>query len=232
MSYGVIETLDLYSFRRRYELSAYKDDFSYEALDIIFNDLEARAEQTQSNIELDYVAIRSEYNEYRGIEEWAENRLPESDHYSKWLKQRLEDNDELLSLVDDDNYYYAIDHITVQGVPAYVRACIKEAYGDDALDEDKFENEYAQGMTLRATIDLIAACLKPDVAKLTGNELLDKLEATGFGACIESEAGLAEALGGDCCKAEWLDFVKGTRLWEYHVVNQDAEEDDVVVERV
>ena len=231
MSYGVIETLDLYSFRRRYELSVYKDDFSYEALEIIFNDLEARAERTQSNIELDYVAIRSEYNEYRDIEEWAENCLPE-DSYSKWLKKHLEDNNELLSLVDDDNYYYASDHITVQGTSAYVRACIKEAFGDDALDEDKFENVYTQGITLREAIDMIVSCLKPGVEKLTGKELIAKLDDAGFGTCIESEAGLAEALGGDCCKDEWIDYVKGTLQWEYNVVNQDAEEDDVVVERV
>lgn len=232
MSYGVIETLDLYSFRRRYELSAYKDDFSYEALDIIFNDLEARAEQTQSDIELDYVAIRSEYNEYRDIEDWAENCLPE-DSYIKWLKQRLEDDNELLSIIDESNYDYAIDHIKTQGVSAYVRDCIKEAFGDDALDEDKFEKEYDQGISLRETIDLITACLKPGVADLTGKELLAKLNDAGFGACIELYyADAAEEIAGDDYKDEWIDYVKGTLQWEYHVVNQDAEEDDVVVERV
>lgn len=232
MSYGVIDTLTLSSFRRRYELSAYKDDFSYEALEIIFNDLEAYAEHTQSNVELDYVAIRSEYNEYRDIEDWAENRLPEKYSYGEWLKKHLEDNNELLSLVDNSNYGYVIDHITMQSVSAYVIACIKEAFGDDALDEDKFENAYTQGMTLRETIDLIEECLKPGVAKLTDKELIAKLDATGFGVCVEIDADAAEELGGDCCKDEWLDFVKGTRLWEYHVVNQDAEDGDVVVERV
>tara|TARA_R100000306_G_C4331066_1_gene120260 strand:- start:277 stop:627 length:351 start_codon:yes stop_codon:yes gene_type:complete len=54
------------TFRRS---STYKNNFSYDALDVLFEHLEQLEEDTQEDIDFDMVAIACEYSEYKNTDD-------------------------------------------------------------------------------------------------------------------------------------------------------------------
>ena len=54
------------TFRRS---RTYKNNFSYDALDVLFEHLEQLEEDTQEDIEFDMVAIACEYSEYKNTDD-------------------------------------------------------------------------------------------------------------------------------------------------------------------
>ena len=64
------QTVDLYDFRNAFEGTQYKDNFSYEGLEALFNWLEDYESDTGQEIELDVVAIACDFTEYENLEEF------------------------------------------------------------------------------------------------------------------------------------------------------------------
>ena len=57
------QTVSLYDFRRAFDDRDRKTNFSYEALGLLFNHLEAYEEDTGEEMELDVIAICCDYSE-------------------------------------------------------------------------------------------------------------------------------------------------------------------------
>jgi hypothetical protein len=60
---AIVQTLDKYSFVEAFKQSSRKDQFSYEALEAIFEYLEDYSNETGVNVEFDIVAICCEWAE-------------------------------------------------------------------------------------------------------------------------------------------------------------------------
>lgn len=64
------KTISLYDFRDAFKSSSnYKDNFSYNWLDALFDYLEWLESETETEIDFDMVAICCEYSEYESIQE-------------------------------------------------------------------------------------------------------------------------------------------------------------------
>lgn len=95
-------TVSRYDFERSFVDAARKNQFSYEALGLLFAYLEEYEESTGEKIELDVIALCCEYSEDT-VENIAENysidiSACESDYYeiSETVKAYLEDNTQLV----------------------------------------------------------------------------------------------------------------------------------------
>jgi len=66
---GVIERLDVYSFRRAFADYNRADRFSYEGLGALFEWLEELAADTDTPYELDVIGLCCEFSEYNGLAE-------------------------------------------------------------------------------------------------------------------------------------------------------------------
>mgnify|MGYP003129783712 FL=1 len=71
---AIIDTITLSTFRDYFLRSEqYKDSFSYEGLEALYNYLEEYSEDLGENIEMDVVAFSCEFAEYNSIEEFQED---------------------------------------------------------------------------------------------------------------------------------------------------------------
>ena len=69
-------TFELHDFRREFETSeTYKNNFTYEGQEALFNYIEDYEESTGEEMELDIVALCCEFTEYEDFEEIKENYL-------------------------------------------------------------------------------------------------------------------------------------------------------------
>ena len=65
----IIETIDIYEFRRAFVDYDRTDQFSYEGLGALFDWLEELAEDTDTPYELDVIGLCCEFTEYSDLEE-------------------------------------------------------------------------------------------------------------------------------------------------------------------
>ena len=71
---AIIDTITLSTFRDYFLRSEqYKNSFSYEGLEALYNYLEEYSEDLGENIEMDVVAFSCEFAEYNSIEEFQED---------------------------------------------------------------------------------------------------------------------------------------------------------------
>ena len=71
---AIIDTINLSTFRDYFLRSEqYKNNFSYEGLEALYNYLEEYSEDLGENIEMDVVAFSCEFAEYNSIEEFQED---------------------------------------------------------------------------------------------------------------------------------------------------------------
>ena len=78
------QTIDVYGFRRAFERTDRKDQFSYEGLEALFNWLEEYEEGTGEEVELDIIALCCDFMEYESLEEF--HRDYDADTYPDWDK--------------------------------------------------------------------------------------------------------------------------------------------------
>ena len=64
------QTIDVYGFRRAFERTDRKDQFSYEGLEALFEYLEEYEEGTGEEVELDVIGLCCDYCEYESLEEF------------------------------------------------------------------------------------------------------------------------------------------------------------------
>jgi len=64
------QTIDVYGFRRAFERTDRKDQFSYEGLEALFNWLEEYEGDCGEEVELDIIALCCDFTEYESIEEF------------------------------------------------------------------------------------------------------------------------------------------------------------------
>jgi len=60
---AIVQTVNLYHFREAFRLAGRKDQFSYKALEAIFDYMEERSEDTGEDVELDVISICCEWSE-------------------------------------------------------------------------------------------------------------------------------------------------------------------------
>lgn len=60
---AIVQTVNLYHFREAFRLAGRKDQFSYEALEAIFDYMEEYSEDTGEDVELDVISICCEWAE-------------------------------------------------------------------------------------------------------------------------------------------------------------------------
>ena len=70
---GIVNTVDLYEFRRAFTDYNRANNFSYEGLTALFDWLEQLAEDTGVPYELDVIALCCEFTEYENLQEIQEN---------------------------------------------------------------------------------------------------------------------------------------------------------------
>jgi|TARA_R100000084_G_C4571304_1_gene109367 lysozyme family protein len=71
---AIIDTITLSTFRDHfYRREQYKNNFSYEGLETLYNYLWELSEDTGEDIEMDIVAFSCEFAEYNSIEEFQED---------------------------------------------------------------------------------------------------------------------------------------------------------------
>ena len=71
---AIIDTITLSTFRDHfYRSKQYKNNFSYEGLEALYNYLEEYSEDLGENIEMDVVAFSCDYAEYNSIEDFQED---------------------------------------------------------------------------------------------------------------------------------------------------------------
>ena len=78
------QTIDVYGFRRAFERTDRKDQFSYEGLEALFNWLEQYEDNTGEETELDIIALCCDFTEYESIEEVHGEY--DADDYPDWDK--------------------------------------------------------------------------------------------------------------------------------------------------
>lgn len=89
---AIVQTVNLYHFREAFRIAGRKDQFSYEALEAIFDYLEEYSEDIGEDVELDVISICCE---------WAEARWSDiASDYNIDLSQ-CTDDDERIGEVED-----------------------------------------------------------------------------------------------------------------------------------
>ena len=78
------QPIDVYGFRRAFERTDRKDQFSYEGLEALFNWLEQYEEDIGEEMELDVIAICCDFSEYESLEEFHKDY--DADTYADWDK--------------------------------------------------------------------------------------------------------------------------------------------------
>ena len=78
------QTIDVYGFRRAFERTDRKDQFSYEGLKALFEYLEQYEDDTGEEVELDIIALCCDYCEYESLAEFHGEY--DADDYPDWDK--------------------------------------------------------------------------------------------------------------------------------------------------
>ena len=68
------KTIDLYEFRKEFEDYDRADNFSYAALDALYDYFEELEDETGEQIELDVIGICCDYHEYASLQEFREEQ--------------------------------------------------------------------------------------------------------------------------------------------------------------
>lgn len=101
---AIVQTLSKSSFIDAFTHSSRKDQFSYEALEVIFDQLEEYSDSTGEPVELDIVAICCE---------WAES------HWSDVAREYAIDLNDFADDEDDDNRIKAVAEYLWDNTTAY-----------------------------------------------------------------------------------------------------------------
>ena len=67
------QTIDVYGFRRAFERTDRKDQFSYEGLEALFNWLEQYEDDTGEEMELDIIALCCDFTEYESLSDFQQD---------------------------------------------------------------------------------------------------------------------------------------------------------------
>ena len=78
------QTINVYGFRRAFERTDRKDQFSYEGLKALFEYLEQYEDDTGEEVELDVIALCCDFSEYERLEEFHKDH--DADDYPDWDK--------------------------------------------------------------------------------------------------------------------------------------------------
>ena len=107
---AIVQTLDKHSFIDAFMQSSRKDQFSYEALEAIFDYLEEYSDSTGEPVELDIIAICCDYAEqsYKDIAEAYGIEIDEEDSEEDQLQQVkdfLETETVMIAVLSDSIVY-------------------------------------------------------------------------------------------------------------------------------
>ena len=94
----IIQTVGLSDFRNAFEQYNRKEQFSYDALEALFNYLENYAQDTGEDVELDIIGLCCEYTEYFNLEE-LQKSYPDIDSI-----QDLENYTTVISIDDSESF--------------------------------------------------------------------------------------------------------------------------------
>jgi len=75
------KTIDLYEFRKEFEDYDRADNFSYAALDALYDYFEELEDDTGEQIELDVIGICCDYTEYASLQEFREEQGYDEEDY-------------------------------------------------------------------------------------------------------------------------------------------------------
>ena len=92
-------TVNIYDFRRGFEDSDRKDQFSYEGQEALFDYLEQLEDDTGQEVEFDVIALCCEYTEYDNLKELQEAY---SDEYK--TLEYLEDTTQVIRIPDTERF--------------------------------------------------------------------------------------------------------------------------------
>ena len=92
-------TVNIYDFRRGFEDSDRKDQFSYEGQEALFDYLEQFEDDTGEEVEFDVIALCCEYTEYDNLKELQEAY---SDEYK--TLQDLEETTQVIRIPDTERF--------------------------------------------------------------------------------------------------------------------------------
>ena len=92
---GIVNTVDLYEFRRAFTDYNRANNFSYEGLNALFDWLEQLAEDTGVPYELDVIALCCEFTEYENLQEIQAN-------YSSTKLDNIDDLQDHTSVIEFD----------------------------------------------------------------------------------------------------------------------------------
>ena len=92
-------TVNIYDFRRGFEDSDRKDQFSYEGQEALFDYLEQFEDDTGEEVEFDLIALCCEYTEYDNLKELQEAY---SDEYK--TLQDLEETTQVIRIPDTERF--------------------------------------------------------------------------------------------------------------------------------
>ena len=109
---AIVQTLDKYSFVDAFQQSSRKDQFSYEALEAIFDYLEEYSDSTGENVEFDIVGICCDWTEAH----WSDI----AKDYDVDLSECLDDDDRIKAIAEylwDNTSAYELSN----GVFVYVQ---------------------------------------------------------------------------------------------------------------
>ena len=67
------QTIDVYGFRRAFERTDRKDQFSYEGLEALFNWLEEYEGDCGEEVELDIIALCCDFTEYESLSDFQQD---------------------------------------------------------------------------------------------------------------------------------------------------------------
>ena len=92
-------TVNIYDFRRGFEDSDRKDQFSYEGQEALFDYLEQFEDDTGQEVEFDVIGLCCEYTEYDNLKELQEAY---SDEYK--TLEYLEDTTQVIRIPDTERF--------------------------------------------------------------------------------------------------------------------------------
>ena len=92
-------TVNIYDFRRGFEDSDRKDQFSYEGQEALFDYLEQFEDDTGQEVEFDVIGLCCEYTEYDNLKELQEAY---SDEYK--TLQDLEETTQVIRIPDTERF--------------------------------------------------------------------------------------------------------------------------------
>ena len=96
------QTIDVHGFRRAFERTDRKDQFSYKALQVLFDWFEQYEDDTGEEIELDVIAICCDFQEFDNLEDFRKQYSNYDDMEDTDLIDWLEQHNIFISLGDID----------------------------------------------------------------------------------------------------------------------------------